>query len=120
VARPLYQGNCNYTPISTLGTLTLSPGPASVEPGYYGAFYGFNVINSGTATTSGMVCSVYDVQQVVTGTGTNTVTNTLMSGTATGAGQVLAAAPGELGIRYKGSLIIITTGTACGVNALWD
>jgi hypothetical protein len=113
---PLFLDNCNYTGISTIGTATVNPGPASVEPGYFGVLYGFLVNGTGTA---GMGIIAYDLQTVVTGTGTVTNTNTLMVGTATAPGQVISG-PQSLGIRYRGSLVIVTSGTAGNVNALWD
>jgi hypothetical protein len=116
---PLYQGNCGYTQLSTAGTYTLNGGnPGGVEPGYFGVFYGFAAV--GAFGTAGAVLAAYDVQTVVTGTGTNTNTNTLMSGTTTAQGQVLAAGPGELGVRYRGTLLVVMSGTAETVNALWD
>lgn len=114
---PLYNGNCNYTPISTLGTTTVNPGPAAAGQSFAGVFYGFNVLSTGTA---GMGLAAYDIFTTVTGTGTVTSTNQLLAATTTGPGQVVSAAPGELGIRYRGSLVVVTTGTAGGVNALWD
>lgn len=118
---PLFQENCNYTTISTLGTTTLNPGPASVEPGYFGVFYGFNVLGTGTSTLTGaMGLAAYDIQTALTRTGPVVTTNTLMVGTSSAAGQVLPAGPGQLGMRYRGALVIITSGTADEVNALWD
>lgn len=114
----LYQGNCNYTAISTIGTSTVDPGPTQNDPGLvgrWGVFYGFNVLSTGTA---GMVVTALDL--VANVNNTNTVTNTLFTGTATAPGQVVGAAPNGLGIRYKGTLLVVTTGTAATVNALWD
>jgi hypothetical protein len=117
MAGPLYQGNCNYTPLAA-GTTTVNAGPANVEPGYFGVFYGFNLTGLGTATS--LVLAAYDVQtNQASGTPVLT-TNTLMVGTGTGAGQVLAAGPGELGLRYLGALVVVATGTSASANALWD
>lgn len=120
MAAPLGQANCQYTAISTIGTMTVNAGPTPADPGYagrYGIFYGFAVTGTGTA---GMGITALDVVVAMTGTGTTTVTNTLMVGTATAPGQVLSAAPQGIGIRYRGSLIIITTGTAGAGLSLWD
>lgn len=119
MAGPLYEGNCGYTGISTLGTTTVDPGPTPADPGYAGRFgvcYGF-ILN--TAGTAGMAVAIYDVQRVATGTGTVTNTNNIMNGTLTAAGQVLQGANG-VGIRYKGDLVVVTSGTAGAGNLLWD
>lgn len=114
----LYQGNCNYTAISTLGTTTVNAGANAANPGAAGAwgvFYGFNVLSTGTA---GVTVTAIDI--VINPTGGGTSTNTLYVATGTAPGQVLAAAPAGLGVRYKGSLVIVTSGTAGTINAMWD
>jgi hypothetical protein len=118
---PLYQGNCGYTPITAAGTTTLNPGPAAgpgvglASPATFGAFYGASWYATGTT----FAITVYDVQTTVNQNGTTTVTNTLMNGTGT-AGQVISAGPPGVGVRYKGALVCVTTGTPGGINALWD
>lgn len=112
------QGNCQYTSISTAGTTTVSPGRADGNPPAQapGAFYGFSVLSLGTGTS--YTVNVYDIITQVTGTGTVTTTNTLVSGTATAVGGVFTPGPAALGVRYRGSLVVVT-GTGVG-NALWD
>lgn len=113
---PLYLGNCNYTAITTVGTTTVNQG--GVNPGaMQGVFYGYNAVSTGTAA---MGMTVYDIYVTVTGTGTVTSTGTLMNGTATAPGQVIPAGVQGIGIRYRGSLVFVTTGTAGAGNALWD
>lgn len=114
---PLGQGNCQYTAITTIGTQTVDPGATAADPGAagrYGVLYGFNLYAAGTAA---VVVTYYDV---VTNQATGVVsTNTLLSGTASAAGANVAP-PGNVGIRYKGTLLLITTGTAGSGNTLWD
>lgn len=106
-------GNGQYTPVSTIGTQTLNqgqPGPVAPHPG---VLYGYIATSTGTA---GMVVTYLDVIP----TGTSSTTNTLMVGTATAPGQILQAGVPGVGIRYRGALILVTTGTAGGGNSLWD
>ena len=121
---PLYQGNCNYTPNGTaVGTGTINPGPPAgpapgqAAPATPGVFYGYTATSTGTAA---MGVTVYDVVTVITGTGTVTTTNPLMNGTATAPGQILTPGPAGVGVRYRGALVYITTGTVGGGNFLWD
>jgi hypothetical protein len=117
---PLFNNNCQYTVINTIGTTTVDPGATPADPGYagrWGVFYGYTATSTGTA---GMVVTAYDIQQVPTGTGTVTTTNTIMNGTATAPGQTIQAGIAGIGVRYKGSLVIITTGTAGAGLSLWD
>jgi hypothetical protein len=116
----LYNNNCQYTLISTIGTTTVDAGATPADPGYagrWGVFYGYTATSTGAA---GMVVTALDIQQVATSTGTVTNTNTIMSGTATAVGQTLTAGIAGIGVRYKGSLVIVTTGTAGAGLSLWD
>jgi hypothetical protein len=121
VAGPLYQQNCQYTAISTVGTGTINPGPPAgpgqglASPATFGVFYGA----SWYATGTNFGITFYDVVTTVNQNGTSTVTNTLMTGTGT-AGQVITPGAPGVGLRYKGALVFVTTGTAGGINALWD
>lgn len=112
----LSEGNCQYTPISTSGTTTVDPGRTDGNPPGQppGAFYGFEVLAVGTS----WVVTALDIIVQATGTGTTTTTNTIATGTASAQGQIVGPSP--LGIRYKGSLVIVTSGTAGAGNALWD
>lgn len=47
-------------------------------------------------------------------------TNTLLNGTGTAVGQRFLAGLEGVGVRAKGALVAITTGTAGAYNALWD
>jgi hypothetical protein len=122
--------NCNYTPISTAGTTTVDPGPASpgigVGIGNFGVFYGVSALNAGTATgtfTSAIpTVAVYDI---IPAQGNNAVTTNTLLGlqTATGAGQNFQANVGAPGPRYRGALVVVTAvtqGTAAGFNVFWD
>lgn len=118
----LGESNCQYTPLSTAGTTTLNPGPAPAGPGVqgspstFGVLYGLATLAAGT----GFGATVYDII-VPNGLGTNTatITNTLMNGTNT-AGVVQAAGIPGIGVRYKGALVAVVTGTPGLLNALWD
>lgn len=114
-------GNAGYTQISTNGTTTLNPGqPAGMPniPSNYGVFYGADLIVLGTAP----VLTVLDlVPPPLAGTNTATQTFTIFNGTGSAAGQALQAGVPGVGVRYKGALVAVTTGTAAGTwNALWD
>jgi hypothetical protein len=89
-------GAAAYTAIGAIGTNTVKASP--------GVFYGIAV--TGTGTT--WVATVLDG------------TNTIATGTLTGAGQFVTAAPSPLGVRCLTSILVVTTGTAGTGNVLWD
>lgn len=93
-------GLANITAISTVGTTTVEAAQ--------GAFYGFCIINAGTA----FAATAYDIN----GTSTTTL-QVLPGGTAVGP---FGPGPGNQGVRYAGSLVVVTTGTAGLINTLWD
>ena len=102
---PLYLGNSNYTAISTTGTTTVNQGG--------GTFYGGAFVQNGTSFTA----VAYDIYAA----GTATVTNQLIATqTASGAAPMLQPSPGSVGVRYRGSLVVVTGGTPGVLNALWD
>lgn len=112
---PLQQiGNCQYTPISTAGTSTLNPGQASGPPTSAGVFYGILQVAAGT----GFGFTVLDVVPAQ-GSAIAVQTNTLLNGTGT-AGQYFPVASQGVGVRYKGALLVVTTGTPGLINADWD
>jgi len=123
---PLQLGEANgqYTPITTAGTTTLNPGQSGVpgvgqqgqQPSSFGVLYGATVASAGTA----FAINIYDIIPP-TGLGTNTATqsNLLLSGTAT-QGVNLSAGPAGIGVRYKGALVAVTSGTPGAINAIWD
>lgn len=120
---PIFQGNCNYTPISTIGTQTINPGSPEIVGGQplpqgqtYGVLYGFTLTSAGTAAT---VVTYLDIYVTLSTAGTTTVTNTLLSGTASAAGNNVGVS-GSYGIRYRGALVLVTSGTAGAGNSLWD
>jgi hypothetical protein len=78
-----------------------------------GCLYGFNTLSVGTS----FAVTFYDVIQGVPGSPSTLTTNTLMNGTGT-ANQILT--PGPVGVRFKGSLVAVTSGTPGAINALWD
>jgi len=106
------RGNCQYTALTTVGTTTINPGQASGPPTQPGAFYGANMVSVGTS----FGVTVYDIY--VAGTATTTVI--LATGTSTAVGGLVSPGPGPLGVRYRGALVAVTTGTAGQYNALWD
>lgn len=108
----LGQGNCQYTGINTAGTSTLNPGPAGA-PTTFGVFYGVATLAAGT----GFGYTVYDIVPAVAQVAAST--NTLMNGTNT-AGVVQAPGQPGVGVRYKGALVVVTSGTPGLINALWD
>lgn len=119
---PLFLNNGQYTPISTIGTQTLNPGtqeitgtPQAPLGQQVGVLYGFLSLSTGTA---GMTVTYLDIYTVVSGIGTSTVTNTLLSGTPT-PGSTLPSNI-AVGIRYRGALVLVTSGTAGAGNSLWD
>lgn len=116
--------NVGYTAIATVGTLTLNQGRSAYGAAYpvnfgpvvnAGAFYGFETVNAGTS----FAATFYDIILGTPGNPSGTTTNTLLNGTGT-AGQFLAPGPAGAGVRYNGSLVVITTGTAGLINAYWD
>lgn len=125
---PLQQvGNCQYTAISTAGTTTLNPGQAGVPgpgaqgslPTTFGVLYGVSQVSAGT----GFAFTVYDIvpntPAQIAASGTGSQTNTLLNGTGT-AGQSFPAGISDEGVRYKGALVVVTSGTPGAINALWD
>ena len=98
----VYSPSCaNYTSITTAGTTTIKSGG--------GLYFGAMSIASGTSYT----LTAYDVQ------GTNS-TQLIATATAVGGSGVGAAGPSGLGVRFGGSLVIVTAGTPGSFNALWD
>jgi len=125
---PLGAGNCQYTILNTVGTTTICQGPSSYGAAYpvsYGAapaatgplgcFYGFTT----TAVGTSFAATFYDVIQGVPSAPSTLTTNTLLNGTGT-AMQFIAPGAAGVGIRFRGSLVAVTTGTAGSINALWD
>lgn len=93
----------NYTPITTAGTSSIAQGG--------GIYFGVNAISTGTAWT----VTPFDV--VVAGTTTNQL-NAISTATALG----LQGAPGGqgVGVKFLGTLALVTGGTPGQYNALWD
>lgn len=121
---PIYQGNAGYTPISTIGTQTINGGPLQVTGGQalpvgqiYGVLYGYNAVSTGTAS---MQLTYLDIYTTISGTGTITTTQTLASFASPAAGASSPAGIQGVGIRYRGALVLVTTGTAGAGNTLWD
>lgn len=110
------QGNCQYTVLNGTGTTTINQTPPAggSGPSQPQVFYGANVVTPGTT----FVLSVYDVIPAVGGVAITT--NTLMQGTATAAGQQFIAGIPGVGVRFRGQLLLVTTGTPGQFNALWD
>ena len=111
--------NAGYSVLTTAGTYTLNPGPASPGPGVGigtpGVYYGVYVSTYGTSP----VFSVYDIQPT-RGT-VATTTNLIHNGTGTAVNQSFQPLPGGLpGIRYTGALVVVVTGTSNALNILWD
>jgi hypothetical protein len=114
----LSQGNAQYSVLTTAGTYTLNPGPTPgpgvAFPGPPGAYYGSYVSTFGTSP----VFTVYDI---VPAHGSVAVaTNILANGTGTAVNQSFTPTGQSIGIRYQGALVVVTTGTANGLNVLWD
>jgi hypothetical protein len=103
---PLYQNNGQYTLTSTAGTTTLNQAAGAAQPGM---FYGGQFNQNGTSFTA----TYYDI----VGTNTNQITATQ---TASGVGQQILAGPAGLGVRYRGTLVLVTGGTPGLVSSLWD
>ena len=123
----LSQGNSQYTAISTAGTTTLNPGQAGVPgpgaqgslPTSFGALDGVSQVSAGTGFGFTLYDIVPNTPAQIAASGTGSQTNTLMNGTGT-AGQVFPAALAGVGLRYKGALIAVTTGTPGSINVSWD
>lgn len=112
----LGEGNCQYTPMSTAGTYTLNAGPAFGPPSQPGVFFGMQAIGSGTS----WAFTAFDVLPPAQPGGSSAGTNTLLNGTTTAAGQQFPAGVTGLGVRYRGALVIVVTGTPGAFNGLWD
>jgi N-methylhydantoinase A/oxoprolinase/acetone carboxylase beta subunit len=113
-------GNCQYTVVTTVGTATINQlqGAATTGaplPGGPGA--GIGVLYGANETAAGTTYAITMVDIVVSGT--TTATNTLMNGTGT-ANQIMTPGPAGIGVRYRGALVAITSGTAGSINVLWD
>jgi hypothetical protein len=115
----LSQGNAAYSVLTTAGTYTLNAGPASPGQGFAGlgppgAYYGLYVTVFGTSP----VFTVYDITPA---RGSVAVaTNILHNGTGTAVNQNFSPSGLSLGVRYTGALVVVVTGTANTLNALWD
>jgi hypothetical protein len=104
----VYSPGCaNYTTISTAGTTTVD----ALAGG--GIFFALNCLSVGTSWTA----TAYDIY--VTGTTTNTG-QLIATQTAAATGAQGGAGPAGLGVRYNGSLVVVTTGTPGSWNVLWD
>lgn len=103
-------GNCQYTALTTAGTTTLNAGQAAGVASQPGVLYGMLEVAAGTS----FAATFYDLIP-----GAAVTTNTLLSGTGT-AGQNIPAGPPGVGVRYRGALVVITSGTPGIINALWD
>jgi len=102
----VYSPGCaNYTYINTAGTTTLKTGG--------GVYYGLNAIIVGTSWTA----VPYDINVTGTATTTNLLTST---NTAAAVGFQGVPGPGGTGVRYTGTLAVVTSGTPGGWNVLWD
>lgn len=108
-------GNLQYTAISTAGTTTLNPGQASGVASQPGVLGGVVAVGLGTS----WAFTVYDIIPATPG-GTPPGTNTLLNGTATAAGQAFPAGVPGFNPRYRGALVVVTSGTPGVFNALWD
>jgi hypothetical protein len=106
---PLYLGNANYTNYAAVGTQTIG----AAAPGTPGVLYGGIFVQNGTAYTA----TYYDLVVTGTTTASNQLTATT---TAAGSGPTVLPGPGPLGVRFKGTLVLVTTGTAGSINTLWD
>lgn len=118
----LDQGNVQYTVLNTAGTTTLNQGQGAIVqgavgysgklPATYGVLYGTDTIDAGTS----FAYTLYDIIQP-SGLGTDTAitTNTLMNGTDT-KGSSRSAGVSGVGMRYRGALVAVTSGTPGIVN----
>jgi hypothetical protein len=111
----LSEGNCQYTVLNTAGTTTLNPGQAAGPPVSPLVFFGIQAVAVGTA----FVFTAYDIYPATPG-GAAAGTNTLLNGTSTAAGQLFEAGAPGVGVRCKGGLVVVTSGTPGVYNALWD
>jgi hypothetical protein len=112
-------GNGRYTALTGTGTTTINAGQAASDTPKQdtGVFYGAMVVAVGTT----YVIDAYDIIAPTNkGTNTATTTNKLMNGTCTAIGQVFPCGPSGIGVRYRGNLVVIQSGTAGQINALWD
>ena len=98
-------GCADYTYITTAGTTTVKP--------IGGVYYGLNAISTGTTWTA----TPYDINITGTSTTTRNLTATI---TATAVGFQGVPGPGGTGVRFLGSLVVVTSGTGGGWNVLWD
>jgi hypothetical protein len=106
----LSQGNCQYTLLNTAGTTTINNANlGTITPA--GVFYGMLQLAPGTT----FAATIYDIYA----TGLTTNTATLLTGTGT-AGQVFTPGPAGVGVRYRGALVAVASGTPGAINALWD
>jgi hypothetical protein len=115
----LCAGNAQYAVLTTAGTYTLNAGQASPAQGIAGlgpagAYYGMYVTTYGTAP----VFSVYDIVPARGSVASST--NLLHNGTGTAVNQSFTPVGSVWGIRYTGALVVVVTGTANALNALWD
>lgn len=108
--------NCQYTAISTAGTTTLNPGQAGPIASQAGILYGLQQIAPGTSFAA-TVLDIIPPSNI--GTNTTVTTNTLLSGTGS-AGQRFVAGLEGVGVRYRGALVVVSSGTPGQINALWD
>lgn len=110
-------GNANYSVLNTTGTSTLNPGSGGAVASQPGVLYGMVTIAPGTT----FAAAFYDIiAPPPGGTSTTTTTNQLMASSAGTAGQAFAAGLAGVGVRYRGALVVVTSGTAGQINALWD
>jgi hypothetical protein len=115
VPQILGNGNLQYTPISTAGTTTLNPGQSAGVQSACGVLGGVVAIAAGTT----WAFTAYDIIPATPGGGAAS-TNTLLNGTATAQNQQFSAGLNGDCVRYRGALVIVTSGTPGVFNALWD
>lgn len=109
-------GNCQYAISTATGTVTVNSQGPRPQP-QSGLYYGARLIALGTAP----VLTVLDLYTTVTSTGTTTTTTTIDVCTGTAAGQAFPAMGGAVGLRLRGSLVVVSTGTAAGTWLVgWD
>lgn len=100
-------GLAQYAAVSTAGTTTIKGGNNG------GVYYGINAISVGTTWT----LTPYDI--IVSGT--TTTTNQLHAiTTAASVGFQSNPGPGGTGVNFRGSFIVVTSGTPGLWNVLWD
>lgn len=109
--------NCQYTQLTSAGTSTVFANPApQTSPN---VLYGVSCALFGT----GPAVSCYDVVTPSPGqvaAGTSTQTFQVMQGTYTAVGQIFTPSGGNRGLRLKGNLVVVVTGTLSTWNVLWD